>query len=108
MRAADRVSPSSEPPLGDEHQSVVLGRYTSLLDKKAWFGQALCTGTDPETFFPDRGKSTQEATAVCLSCPVRRECLEFAVANNETHGIWGGLSVRERRPLRRRVARARA
>ena len=67
----------------------------------AWQQHALCAQTDPEAFFPEKGGSTREAKAVCQSCEVREECLEYALANDERFGIWGGLSERERRRLRR-------
>ncbi|WP_347060708.1 WhiB family transcriptional regulator [Blastococcus sp. HT6-30] len=66
----------------------------------AWRQDALCAETDPEAFFPDKGGSTREAKRVCTGCPVRAECLEFALANDERFGIWGGLSERERRRVR--------
>ena len=66
--------------------------------------RALCAQTDPEAFFPEKGGSTREAKRVCLSCDVRGECLEYALANDERFGIWGGLSERERRRLKRRSA----
>jgi WhiB family redox-sensing transcriptional regulator len=52
-------------------------------------------------FFPARGESTRDAKAVCAGCPVREECLEFALRLKVAHGVWGGLSERERRTLRR-------
>jgi WhiB family redox-sensing transcriptional regulator len=68
-----------------------------------WQDRALCAQTDPEAFFPEKGGSTREAKRVCSSCEVRAECLEYALANDERFGIWGGLSERERRKLRRRA-----
>jgi WhiB family transcriptional regulator, redox-sensing transcriptional regulator len=65
-----------------------------------WRLDALCAETDPEAFFPEKGGSTREAKRVCAGCPVRMECLETALANDERFGIWGGLSERERRRLR--------
>ncbi|MBK0417695.1 WhiB family transcriptional regulator [Leucobacter sp. CSA1] len=67
----------------------------------AWQADALCAQTDPEAFFPEKGGSTREAKRICESCEVRSECLEYALANDERFGIWGGLSERERRKLRR-------
>ena len=67
----------------------------------AWQEQALCAQTDPEAFFPEKGGSTREAKRVCQSCTVRTECLEYALAQDERFGIWGGLSERERRKLKR-------
>ena len=66
-----------------------------------WQSQALCAQTDPEAFFPEKGGSTREAKRVCNSCSVRVECLEYALAHDERFGIWGGLSERERRRLKR-------
>ncbi len=67
----------------------------------AWQHQALCAQTDPEAFFPEKGGSTREAKSICATCEVRAECLEYALGNDERFGIWGGLSERERRRLRR-------
>ena len=69
----------------------------------AWHQHALCAQTDPEAFFPEKGGSTREAKRVCSSCTVRAECLEYALANDERFGIWGGLSERERRKLKRQA-----
>jgi len=69
--------------------------------RPVWQAQAACAGVDPELFFPDRGMSTREAKAVCACCAVRGDCLEFAMTNHERFGIWGGLSERERRRIRR-------
>ena len=52
-------------------------------------------------FFPARGESVRDAKAVCARCPVREECLDFALRLKVAHGVWGGLSERERRTLRR-------
>ncbi|TFV48495.1 WhiB family transcriptional regulator [Blastococcus sp. TF02A_35] len=65
-----------------------------------WRLDALCAETDPEAFFPEKGGSTRDAKRVCSGCPVRAQCLEFALANDERFGIWGGLSERERRRVR--------
>lgn len=67
----------------------------------AWQADALCAQTDPEAFFPEKGGSTREAKRVCEGCEVRSECLDYALANDERFGIWGGLSERERRRLRK-------
>ena len=69
----------------------------------SWQERALCAQTDPEAFFPEKGGSTREAKKVCASCEVRAECLDYALANDERFGIWGGLSERERRKLKRRA-----
>jgi len=71
------------------------------VDELGWQDQALCAQTDPEAFFPEKGGSTREAKRVCRSCEVRAECLEYALENDERFGIWGGMSERERRRLKR-------
>lgn len=68
-----------------------------------WQERALCAQTDPEAFFPEKGGSTREAKRICLGCEVRDACLEYALANDERFGIWGGLSERERRRLKRGI-----
>ena len=74
----------------------------------SWRHRAICKDTDPDLFFPERGASTKEAKQVCQGCVVREDCLEYALANGEKFGIWGGLSERERRRIRRQRALARA
>lgn len=64
-----------------------------------WREDALCTQVGAEFFFPDRGGSTREAKAVCRRCPVTAQCLEFALANEERFGIWGGVAERTRRKM---------
>jgi WhiB family redox-sensing transcriptional regulator len=64
-----------------------------------WRQQAACHGTDLDLFYPERGESAGPARQVCARCPVRQPCLEYALSNRITSGIWGGLTERERRPL---------
>ena len=68
-----------------------------------WQDRALCAQTDPEAFFPEKGGSTREAKKICLGCEVRHEFLDYALAHDERFGIWGGLSERERRRLKRGI-----
>ncbi len=70
-------------------------------EQQDWQERALCAQTDPEAFFPEKGGSTREAKLICAGCEVRAECLEYALAFDERFGIWGGLSERERRRLKR-------
>ena len=60
----------------------------------------LCSQTDPEAFYPDKGEPTEPAKAVCRACPVRFECLEWALDGNERFGVWGGLSPTQRRRIK--------
>ena len=81
-----------------------------------WYELAACRGEDTEIFYPPRDKSqykiiASQAKSFCLGpngktpCPVRQECLWDAVTNDEQHGIWGGLSHRERNALVRKWQR---
>lgn len=70
----------------------------------AWQADALCAQTDPEAFFPEKGGSTRDAKRICTTCEVRDQCLEYALNNDERFGIWGGLSERERRRLKREAS----
>ncbi len=70
-------------------------------DEEGWQERALCAQTDPEAFFPEKGGSTREAKRICSGCEVKAECLDYALGHDERFGIWGGLSERERRRLRR-------
>lgn len=72
-----------------------------VVGETAWMALANCAGVDPDLFFPERGESTASAKDVCRGCVVRTECLEYALINGEKFGIWGGLSERERRRIRR-------
>ena len=71
-----------------------------------WRELAACRGADLEVFFPGRGEPAGPARQVCAACPVRQPCLDYAITNRITHGIWGGLTERERRALRSRWVRA--
>jgi WhiB family redox-sensing transcriptional regulator len=95
-----RPATPSKKPQAIEIQGVINSDGIEL----SWQERALCAQTDPEAFFPEKGGSTREAKRVCLSCDVRGECLEYALAHDERFGIWGGLSERERRRLKRRSA----
>ena len=69
-----------------------------------WAEEALCAYVDPDVFFPEKGGSSREAKRICAQCAVRGECLDYALANDERFGIWGGLSERERRRFKRKLA----
>lgn len=69
----------------------------------AWQDDALCAETDLEAFFPEKGGSTRDAKKICASCDVATQCLAYAMKSDERFGIWGGLSERQRRALRRKA-----
>lgn len=70
-----------------------------------WRELAACRGTDLDVFFPGRGESAGPARQACAQCPVRQPCLDYAITNRIVHGIWGGLTERERRAPRSRWVR---
>lgn len=78
-----------------------------------WRHQAVCRGEKPDLFFPNGNTGpallqTEEAKAVChRRCPVRDECLHWALESGQDFGVWGGLSEDERRALKRRQTRQR-
>ena len=71
---------------------------TTLIGARAeWVGKAACKGLDPELFYPEPVGATKHIKKICLACPVSLECLQYAIGNNEKHGIWGATSVAKRR-----------
>lgn len=66
-----------------------------------WVDDALCSQTDPEAFFPEKGGSTAYAKRICGMCSASEECLRYALDHDERFGVWGGTSERERRALKR-------
>ena len=73
--------------------------FPIVFDSQDWMDDALCQQVDPDLWFPEKGGATQQAKSVCARCDNRPECLAYALKNKERHGIWGGLSERERRAL---------
>jgi WhiB family redox-sensing transcriptional regulator len=67
-----------------------------------WATRGACRASDPELFFPLTQSAEHEARAkaVCERCPVLKECRAYAIQEGEPEGIWGGLTVKERRSLR--------
>jgi WhiB family transcriptional regulator, redox-sensing transcriptional regulator len=83
---------------------VVDQEREGLAAELEWQERGLCAQTDPESFFPEKGGSTREAKRTCMACEVRVQCLDYALTNGERFGIWGGLSERERRRVKKRAA----
>lgn len=65
----------------------------------SWRDRAACHGLDPDIFYPVSDDDAQEAKSICAVCPVREACLEYALANRERDGVWGGATERERRRM---------
>jgi WhiB family redox-sensing transcriptional regulator len=82
-----------------------LNPLTLDIDHPDWFAFAECRGLTTadrdDLFFPAQGESTAPAKAICATCPVRAECLDYAQTHGEFWGIWGGTDARERSRLRR-------
>lgn len=78
------------------------------LTGSGWWRLAACRSADPDLFFPVSGAGpavaqVAAAKAVCAGCPVRRECLTYAIFTRQQHGVWGGLTEDERRTAFRRA-----
>lgn len=89
----------------------ILGELFRIDDNDDWVRGAVCPTVDPEIFHPVQGNQGREAKKICLQCPVRAECLDWALRHRET-GIWGGFSDTDRErllqgqnPVRRRKPR---
>jgi WhiB family transcriptional regulator, redox-sensing transcriptional regulator len=70
-----------------------------LLQRPSWHRDALCRGMDPGGFVTSRATPDEAATELCHACPVREDCLDFALARPELVGVWGGTTQMERRWL---------
>lgn len=84
---------------------------TAVDDVTDWRARAACVSADPDLFFPvsTAGLSRRQeerAKVVCADCPVRAECLQFALDSGQTYGVWGGLTELELIRLRRSRQRA--
>lgn len=65
----------------------------------SWRQRAACRGVDPDIFYPVSDEEAGPAKTICAQCPVRESCLEYALANRERDGVWGGATERERRRI---------
>ena len=66
-----------------------------------WMFKGNCANTNPNAFFPNDGVGVEFAKSICESCPVRLLCLEYALKNRISQGVWGGCSERQRRRIRK-------
>jgi WhiB family transcriptional regulator, redox-sensing transcriptional regulator len=69
-----------------------------------WQERAACFGIEPDVFFPVSEEEAGPALAFCSVCPIKEECLAWALKNGERYGVWGGTTEQQRRRLQRRVA----
>ena len=81
---------------------------SSVTVKTTWRDEAACKGVDTGIFFPTTDAEAGPAKLICAGCPVRNECLEWALASRQEDGVWGGLTKPERDSERRRRSRRRA
>ena len=71
-----------------------------------WTDRAACAGADPDVFFPGKGNDAAGAAKrICAGCPVRVECLDYAIERPERVGVWGGKTPNERKAIRRQRRR---
>lgn len=89
----------------DEHAALP-GEWADHPDRPCIDPALGSTRQRHDMFFPNRGENTAPAKAACGRCPVKDDCLDFALTNGEKFGIWGGTSERERRRIRRRRSAA--
>lgn len=101
----NRFSDAGFTSTGEEKQGAERMELKAYLKSVAltwaepWMSEGICASTDPEAFFPEVGISGKEAKQVCLGCPVREICLQYALQHKEKFGIWGGKSERDRRKI---------
>lgn len=98
--ASGRPAASVEALLSRRDASRKFGELIPWAE--GWMRESVCAQTDPELWYPETGQSLRSAKRICRTCPVRDECLAYALKHDERFGVWGGLSERERRALKRR------
>lgn len=94
--------PGRKPTASTEQVESIASTVLGLEPEEgqlAWQERSLCSQTDPEAFYAEKGENTRDAKKMCAGCEVVPECLEYALANNERFGVWGGKSERERRKI---------
>lgn len=87
-----------------ETETTVAAPEPVMPEGMEWMLVAKCRGAAPGEFFPSDGSGVERAMRVCQGCPVRDDCLEFALEHRIEHGVWGGASERERRRILKRRA----
>lgn len=108
-KAAEKSTDKSNEQLEAEAEEAIVRTASAQaalqeLTQGGWQDFGACLGVDPDLFFPERGASTRESKEVCKGCSVRTECQTLAILTGEKFGIWGGLSERERRRVRRKYS----
>lgn len=96
LAALDPEAAAAPPPAERDAQE----RTPALPQPRRWMQWAACLHADTELFFPDKGQQPDAAKRVCGRCCVRLQCANYALADETLHGVWGGLTDRERREIR--------
>ena len=109
LDATDDMDPRGYDAGGSPRVSTSIDVFEAL----PWRRSAICRDIDPEVFFPVgfTGEAIQKinyAKSFCQVCPVRLDCLQYALRSNQEYGVWGGYDEQERRNLRRRLRRLHA
>lgn len=89
-----------------ERDMELLNEWSLFNKDFDWSDDAACKGLSTDLFFPERGNSTAERAAIkelCGGCKVQAKCLNFAIDNYINYGIWGGMTLNERRKHKARV-----
>lgn len=90
--------------MNDFMDAVDPGIAVPITEERPWAAFSACRDHDPDTFFPVTTETEREAIRICHGCPVRMDCLEFALEARVRFGIWGGLTEKQRRSLKRQIA----
>lgn len=86
------------PRVSDRHTGAI-----GVSEPTSWVDRARCRGLDPEQFFERGLARARPAIQVCQRCPVKEQCLQYALDNDIDFGVWGGLTERQRRAYQRRL-----
>lgn len=90
----------------NQHDNVDLVDFLEvpITEERPWVVFSACRQVDPDVFFPTTREQEEHAISICKTCPVRMDCLDYAIEAREKFGIWGGLTEKQRRRLVRRSA----
>lgn len=97
LAALDPEAAAAPPPA----ENGAFDHKPALPQPRRWMQHAACLHADVDLFFPTKGGSPDAAKRVCARCPVRLQCINYALADESLVGVWGGLTDRERREIRR-------
>lgn len=88
--------------VSDSPERSALDFLNAIRSYDSWMEEALCAQVDPDMWFPPVGERGTEAKKICMRCPVREQCLDYALnASENPYGIWGGVGQHNRNAMRR-------